>query len=181
LWQSGFNRLGFSSWQLAPGIVKGLLASLIILPLMLGVMLGTEWLWNRIHFEHPTEHDLLQILGETSSPPMKLAIIASAIFLAPLFEELLFRGYLQSALLATFLRWRGRTEAWTATGPRWVAIIVASIAFTLVHQHLWLMPPIFFLSICLGYAYERTNNLWVTIFVHAAFNGVSTLVFLITR
>src|SRR5207237_5624165 len=54
LWPRGFERLGFSSRQFAPGIVKGLLASVIILPLMFGVMLGTDWLWNRIHFQHPS-------------------------------------------------------------------------------------------------------------------------------
>jgi len=65
--------------------------------------------------------------------------------------------------------------------PAWVAIVVASIAFTLVHGHLWLMPPIFFLSLCLGVVYERTNNLWAPIFIHAAFNAASTALFLIGR
>ena len=119
---------------------------------------------------------MLKILSETSSWPWRIAIIASAIGLAPLFEEFLFHGYLQTAIAATIARWSGQ-NIW----PRWPAILLASIAFTAVHEHLWLMPPIFFLSICLGYAYERTNNLWVPILIHAAFNGVSTAIFLITR
>jgi len=63
----------------------------------------------------------------------------------------------------------------------WMAIILASILFAYVHQRLWLMPPIFFLSICLGYVYERTNNLWAPIVIHTVFNGASTLLFLATR
>lgn len=42
----------------------------------------------------------------------------------------------------------------------------------------WEAPVIFLLAICMGYAYERTGNLWVSITIHAAFNTVSTLIFL---
>ena len=41
--------------------------------------------------------------------------------------------------------------------------------------------PIFVLSLCLGYAYERTRNLWVPIFMHAAFNASSVVMFLFFR
>lgn len=66
-----------------------------------------------------------------------------------------------------------RVPAW----PSWVAIVITSILFALVHP-LWTAPLIFALSLCLGYAYERTNNLWVSITMHALFNGVSTALFL---
>jgi len=146
-------------------------------------------LWRSLRFDHPREHDLLQILGEAHDPPIKFAIIASAIVLAPMFEEMLFRGFLQSATLAALNRWsdsrdrapRGRTNAATPGWLKWLAIVLASIAFTAVHQHLWLMPPIFVLSLCLGYVYERTNNLWAPITIHALFNAASTALFLITR
>ena len=42
----------------------------------------------------------------------------------------------------------------------------------------WMAPLIFVLSLCLGYAYERTGNLWVSIIIHAAFNTTSTVIFL---
>ena len=50
-------------------------------------------------------------------------------------------------------------------------------AFSLVHA-MWTWPLIFVLSCFLGYAYERTGNLWTCIVIHAAFNGFSTLVYL---
>ena len=59
--------------------------------------------------------------------------------------------------------------------------VLASIAFTAVHGALWMMPPIFVLSLCLGYAYHRTRNLWVSIIVHACFNAASIVVFLYGR
>ena len=43
------------------------------------------------------------------------------------------------------------------------------------------MPPIFILSMCLGYAYERTKNLWTSIIVHASFNAASVAMFLMFR
>ena len=43
------------------------------------------------------------------------------------------------------------------------------------------MPPIFLLALCLGYAYERTGNLWTTITMHALFNTTCTLLFIFTR
>jgi membrane protease YdiL (CAAX protease family) len=65
------------------------------------------------------------------------------------------------------------SPAWTG----WAAILLTSALFASVHA-MWTWPPIFILAVCLGYAYERTGNLWVPILIHAAFNTVSTLVFL---
>jgi hypothetical protein len=59
----------------------------------------------------------------------------------------------------------------------WAAILVTSVIFAVVHPA-WTAPAIFLLSLCLGYAYERTGNLWVPILIHAAFNTTSTLLYL---
>jgi membrane protease YdiL (CAAX protease family) len=40
------------------------------------------------------------------------------------------------------------------------------------------MPAIFILSLCLGAVYERTNNLWMPLGMHIAFNALSTTMFL---
>jgi membrane protease YdiL (CAAX protease family) len=56
-------------------------------------------------------------------------------------------------------------------------VLITSLVFSLVHPG-WMRPMIFLLSICLGYAYERTGNLWVPIVLHASFNTLSTVVFL---
>ena len=60
---------------------------------------------------------------------------------------------------------------------RWVSVIITSALFALVHDR-WMQPPIFVLAVCLGYAYERTGNLWTNITMHAMFNTTSTLLFL---
>jgi membrane protease YdiL (CAAX protease family) len=60
---------------------------------------------------------------------------------------------------------------------RWIGVVVASLLFAAMHAP-WTMPPIFVLSLCVGYAYERTGNLWVPMVMHAGFNVTSTLIFL---
>ena len=65
---------------------------------------------------------------------------------------------------------RGVVPDWVV---RWLAVIVASALFALVHDHWSIRIPIFVLSLGFGYMYERTANLWVPIFMHAMFNGLS--------
>ena len=52
-----------------------------------------------------------------------------------------------------------------------------SIIFAAIHPA-WMAPLILLLALCLGYAYERTGNLWVCIVIHAAFNMFQTVAFL---
>ena len=59
----------------------------------------------------------------------------------------------------------------------WLAVVITSILFAFVHP-LWMTPVIFVLALGVGYAYERTGNLWVSILIHAAFNTSSTIIFL---
>jgi membrane protease YdiL (CAAX protease family) len=200
--RAGFARLGLTRRDLRQAIVPGVIGVVIVLPLVLAAEIGSDLLWRAVHLEHPTEHDLLRILGESTSPALRAGVIVSALLLAPVFEELLFRGYLQTALLGVFSGHRPRrplppplppfpsptavvecaSEIGADHSPhiaaRWMAVLSASIAFALVHVQFWMMPPIFVLSLCLGYAYERTGKLWVPVLIHATFNTTSLLLFL---
>jgi membrane protease YdiL (CAAX protease family) len=123
------------------------------------------------------------------------------------FEELLFRGHVQTILVRLFtpspmpqplppLAVMAADTAHAlpipppldyaapdvkavevAPGLRWIAIFITSLIFAGVHP-MWMAPMIFILSLCLGYAYERTGNLWVNIVMHAIFNLSSTVIFL---
>ncbi|HEX8916451.1 MAG TPA: CPBP family intramembrane glutamic endopeptidase [Humisphaera sp.] len=59
----------------------------------------------------------------------------------------------------------------------WVAIVLTSTLFGAVHP-LWTFPIIFFLSLGLGYLYERTGNLWASMGLHAAFNVLNVVLYL---
>jgi membrane protease YdiL (CAAX protease family) len=198
--RAGLQRLGLSPAQFGPGLRTGLIGSAIMIPLVFLVAILTEFLWQLFHYDHPKEHDLLRLMGESPSTLVTTVLILSAIVIAPLWEEILFRGHLQTLItyaLARLLsdpRQRGfdvvspvTAQALDhATAPasdpapwiRWVSITLTSLAFAVVHPA-WTIPPIFFLSLCLGYAYERTGNLWTVMFMHAGFNTTSTLIYLL--
>lgn len=59
----------------------------------------------------------------------------------------------------------------------WLAIGLTSIFFALAHWEQWPAPvAIFFLSLALGFVYQRTGSLWSSFVLHAFFNGLSTAV-----
>jgi membrane protease YdiL (CAAX protease family) len=175
--------LGLSLRQSRRGLAAGVTYAVVFVPLVFGGMIVTEFLYRAVGYEHPREHDLLRLLGESAEPWVRMALTAGAVVVAPLAEELLFRGHLQT-ILRRGLLWLVRpVTASTPSAPAapawatWGAIVVASLLFAGVHER-WTWPPIFLLSLCLGWSYERTGNLWVPVGVHAAFNTFSTLMFL---
>jgi len=112
---------------------------------------------------HPTLALILDGWGSTWG----WALVAAVVLVVPIAEELIFRGFLQSAILRY------------ADSP-WVAVTLTSIGFAAVHYG-WDGQPgvpwygigqLFMLSIAIGIAYERTRRLGVPIVMHAAFNAM---------
>jgi membrane protease YdiL (CAAX protease family) len=201
----GLRGLGLSPRRVGRGIGLGLVGSVIVVPLVFLAAQVTELLWQELHYAHPKEHDLLRFMGDSHNLLLTVVLIASAVLVAPLFEELLFRGHLQTLVthaLARLSRVRdrvdprrqyeivvpGETPGMPAApepppapvppaAARWASIFLTSLLFASVHPA-WTIPPIFVLSLCLGYAYERTGNLWSVMTMHAMFNTTSTVLYL---
>jgi membrane protease YdiL (CAAX protease family) len=185
------RRLGMAPALLPRAIVPSAIAVVIVIPLMFVAGGLTELLWRVVGLEHFDAHPLLRMLDEAGSQwGMAAMVYLSAAVIAPLFEELLFRGHLQTATVYLLHRittmpigapLAPTTESTTSPNAqiRWGAIAITSIFFAMVHGELWMMPPLFFLSLCLGYVYERTGNLWVSILLHAAFNALNITIFLL--
>ena len=94
-------------------------------------------------------------------PPGVVGIVMAfvvAVVLAPLTEEIVFRGILLSSL----------DRRWGATA----AIVGSSALFAAMHVSPYAIPPIFVLSLVLGWLFVRTRSLTVCIVAHAAFNGL---------
>jgi membrane protease YdiL (CAAX protease family) len=170
------QNLGLGRRRLAGGLVVGLVGALIVVPPLFLLSIVIETVYQRVHFQHPTEHPLLRVLGEGRNPLVQAAIVIGACVIAPLWEEILFRGHLQT-LLKRAIIWTGRSRS-SGQFAEWAGILLTSVLFMLLHPA-WSWPVIFVLAVCLGFAYERTGNLWVPISLHAAFNSVSTVLFLL--
>jgi membrane protease YdiL (CAAX protease family) len=186
--RDGLRRLGLSPKRLARAIPIGALGIIVIMPFIFWVGALTMQLWKVLRLEHDTKHEMLRILESTDDRGLARLLVFTAAVIAPLYEEVLFRGHLQTLLSHLFGRLQPERdvvmEPYAAPNaavmrPRspspavkWLAILCTSLAFAAVHPW-WTTPPILFLSVCLGYAYERWNNLWVPIVMHALFNAMS--------
>jgi membrane protease YdiL (CAAX protease family) len=90
-------------------------------------------------------------------------------FLPALCEETLFRGGLQNFLTR-------------ATKSPWLAIIIVSILFSLVHLSFYGFLPRIFLGIVLGLIFYTTGNLWLSITAHFLNNALAvTQVYIMVR
>ncbi len=69
-----------------------------------------------------------------------------------------------------------------ATGGRLLAAnVIVSLVFATLHGKVWPTPmPIFFLSLGLGFLYQRTGGVVASTALHMTFNGMSTLVMFVT-
>lgn len=109
------------------------------------------------------EHSTLQSLEDTSAPQVQWFLWIGAAVVAPVCEELFFRGILQSFLFRE-LRRRG------------LAIVMTAGAFALVHMSVaQTLPALFLMGVLLGVLYERTGSVVSVMAVHALFN-IKTLV-----
>ena len=79
----------------------------------------------------------------------------SVVILAPIFEELIFRGM----ILNTLTKYN-----------KMFAIIVTSLLFGLLHLNITQAIPAFFMSLVLCYMYVQTDSMLVTILAHAGNN-----------
>lgn len=144
---------------------RGLLGMLLVLPWIYGAQLVTEAVLVRLGIKVDMEHELLKLLHE-GGRGVVVAVVVSAVVAAPVFEELLFRGVLQTCLVAVLGRFVSPGQA------RWGAIVLAAGAFAMMHAS-WSWPGIFILAVGLGYLYERTGKLSACVVMHAGFNAIS--------
>lgn len=175
--------LGLTSRRLPAALLPALAGVMVAIPLTLGSSVLTQWVWELLGLDKPREHQFFSYLRQTPDALLQVLIVFSAVIVAPLFEELLFRGHLQTALGASLARRMAHdppASSPVGPGPRWAAVGLAALLFALVHGVGWMLPPLMLLGICLGYAYERTGNLWVPIAMHAAFNAVSVALWLLS-
>jgi len=88
-----------------------------------------------------------------------------AVIAAPVVEEILCRGIVLNRLLL-----------WM---PKWVAILVSSALFGLMHLNMPQGLPAFLIGIVFSLLYLRYRNLWVPIIAHAAYNFANFAIYLI--
>jgi membrane protease YdiL (CAAX protease family) len=92
-------------------------------------------------------------------------VLVVVVVLAPIFEELFFRGLFYPALRRTL-------------GPT-SAVILNGVIFGIIHFQPLFMVSLILVGIVLAYLYEKTDSLVAPIMAHALYNAVVTLVSLL--
>ena len=157
----GLKGLGLRLATLPKDLVHAFLTLAAVWPLVMAMMSLTMLVMRQIdpEFEVP-QHEALEIITGSSSMPLQILMIVLAVAIAPLVEEMIFRGLFQTMIRSYLDR-------------PWVAIAITSVLFSAIHANSEHWPALFVLALGLGYCYEKSGSLWRPIFMHAMFNGVT--------
>ena len=164
LWRRyiGIWQLGLNTWR-REYLRGGLWAYLSILPVLalIGALLG---LFRKTLLP---EQEIYNLLMGLTSLPISLLFLIIVGLVAPLLEEIIFRGFLFGTLRNSF-------------GPR-RSMVYSSLLFAALHQSPVAFLPVFFLAMVLAYLYEKTGSLWPSIILHMVNNTVATLFAILIR
>lgn len=127
----------------------------------LGTILPSEWIVEQLQYTMPesTEKLFEQIMGE---PTGYIAIG----LLAPLAEELVFRGAILRKLLGVF------SEKW-----HWAAIVISALIFGIVHMNVPQFVHATLIGLLLGWMYYRTHSILPGVMFHWINNTVAYVMF----
>jgi len=160
-WNAAF---GMNWVCLKRALGQGLLSYVGILPVIFVISLVYQLFLYAAGYP-VTLQDVVEIFLEPQSGWSLFCLMLLAVVVAPLVEEMLFRGILLPVLMKKI-----------GLGA---AVVVSSILFALIHQHLPSLIPLFVLSIALSLLYVYSGSLWGAIVLHALFNGISICILLL--
>jgi len=150
----GWRALGFRSFPVRRGLTLTAIVVLggLLISILYDILMTSLW-------EEPTSSVTL----EFTDSGLGLATIAVlAVVVAPVAEEVFFRGFLFSGIGKRY-------------GYGWGAI-VSALLFSLAHV---MQPgaflPIFLLGLLLAWLYMRTSSIWACITAHFAYNSIALL------
>ena len=172
VWIHFFLRMHGVTWGEGFGFARAnhgqcFLIALVLLPIAIAgqLFLGKlsesflVWLHGQLHWAwlKPSAQGAVELLREQW--PVSLIVIQAIVTLivAPVAEELLFRGVLYQAL-----KQRGRPFA---------AVAITAFLFAMIHFYPVGFLTLILLAVLLVAAYERTKNLLAPILLHAFFNS----------
>ncbi len=164
--QRDFAR-GLKGWGLRPRTIPrdfgvALVDLVAIWPLVLAMIVVVMSIGKMLRgpsYEIP-QHEELELLTTSTRLSLRILVIVLAVIVAPLVEEMLFRGLLQT-MIRSYVQ------------HPWLSVTITAALFAIVHQNPEHWPALFVLAMGLGYAYEKSGSLWQPIFMHALFNGLT--------
>jgi membrane protease YdiL (CAAX protease family) len=128
----------------------------MLVPALLLGMSSLSYVVQTIFPESPQEEAMFRQMGAAN-----FAAVTAACVLAPVLEEMLFRGIILRSFLLQY--------------PRWTAIVISATLFGVAHMNLYQYIVATILGIVAGWLYERSQSLIPCIVLHACYNSAVTL------
>lgn len=142
------------SWRnVGLAIVAALVMSLVVN----GLATGIEAMFG-LH----QDQDAVTVLKGVSSLNGRIGLFFIMAVLAPITEELMFRGFCFSALKRYFGLWPGA--------------VVSALAFGAMHGNLIAFVPLSLGGLILVFVYYRTGSLYASMLTHGIFNALSIVI-----
>lgn len=165
----GLRRIGLIDRRWGRHALTGVVGLLIVLPIVFLASIVATAIAAALGIEtSQIGHALLEPMF-AAEPPVRWGFFASAVVVAPVLEELIFRGLVQTSLLNAGRSLNPFTRRTLAIGGATVVFLLLHVGNASAHA----MPALAVLSIALGYLYERTGSLVTPIVAHAGFNAVN--------
>ena len=162
-WSAAF---GFARETNGRAIRMGIIAALVFLPVGMVLQWASGEVLSWLHI-NLAEEQAVRSLREANSWLSRGLMTVFAVVIAPVAEEILFRGVFYAAI--------------KQMGYPRLALWGTSLFFALIHGDLGIFVPLTVLAVVLAKLYERTDNLWANIAAHATFNICGVVMVFLTE
>ena len=154
--RQGIAALGLRSTRLGPAIVATVVGFVVII--------GCNILYSLLIqvFNLPLRTNSDALLQQAKYAPIStIALLAGAVLIAPICEEIFFRGFLFGGLLHRM--------------SFWPAALLSAFLFGLAHGDVGSFAVLFVFGVVLAFVRWRTGSIWPGIVIHAANNATAGL------
>jgi membrane protease YdiL (CAAX protease family) len=162
--ESWLEKLKLQKWRMYYPVIA-VIGEIIIMPTIIIVVLAFQFILQT--FKIPFEMPALNEIALTCSDNTFIMLAFSAVILAPVIEEIMFRRVLFSFLSCRI----GVISGFIAT----------SFIFAAVHGSILQLPGLFMLAALLQLIYLKCNSLYPGIFLHCLHNSVAIAVLFLMR
>jgi len=156
--------LGLNRPDLPTILLRAALVAVLAVPMAQTLLALANAVFTAIRSEPPDLQPAIQTLNISQTLGRRMLLSLFAIVLAPVAEEVLFRGILYATV--------------KEMGHPRLALFGTSIVFAAIHLSWVAFVPLTFFALVLTLLYERTRSLLAPIIAHACFNGINLGYFL---
>jgi membrane protease YdiL (CAAX protease family) len=157
-------RLGISFRQFFRNAWRGAVGYVAFIPAYFLLLLASLLVCQMLGIK-PVAHELVEIFSSEKSPYMIAYLVVLAVGLAPVYEEIVFRGFIYGVLR----KYAGVPGA----------MALSALFFAAIHFNAAQFIPVCGLGMMLAYLYEKTGTLVAPVAFHAINNGISVCITLL--